>query len=77
MFILCYSVPFSMSLFILAIQFVGFWFQSRGWVWAPVVESLTANHWNKSELQTPGNINWDVVSQSSPFQHQDLAPPNL
>ena len=49
---------------------------ARGRTWAPVVGVLRPGHWTTRKFLIPGNINWYGLSQKSPSQHQDLAPPN-
>ena len=43
---------------------------------ASEVGELSPGHWTARELLAPGNTNQQELSQRSPSQHQDPAPPN-
>ena len=50
--------------------------QARGQTQASGVRVPSLGRWNARELPAPGNINHQGLSQRSPSQLQDLAPPN-
>ena len=63
-------------IFLVMSWLVGCFSPARGWVLAYRVEVVSPGFWTSREFPGPGNINWCGISQRSPSQHQDLAPPN-